>query len=381
MAERLALMSQRLTVVQVLPALESGGVERGTLEVARYLVMQGHRSIVISAGGRLVAQLVAEGSEHVDWPIGSKSLLTLRLISRLRHFLADNDVDIVHARSRFPAWISFLAWKSMPVSSRPRFITTVHGRYSVSPYSRIMTRGEQVIVVSDMIRDYVLRHYPVQQSRLRLNYRGVDPAVFPYGYKPNENWLSAWYAQYPETYGKTLLTLPGRITRWKGQLDFIKFVDQLRHKHPAIHGLIVGEIKADKTGVQQELEQEITRRGLQKHISFTGHRRDVREVMAISSIVLSFSTQAEAFGRTTLEALSLGIPVIAYAHGGVAEQLAEILPAGQVAVGAVDHASQLAERWLQQPPIVPDSHPFQLETMLKTTLTVYRDALHLPRHA
>lgn len=381
MAERLALMSQRLTVVQVLPALESGGVERGTLEVARYLAQQGHRSIVISAGGRLVTQLEAEGSEHITWPIGSKSLLTLRLIPRLRRFIEDNHIDIVHVRSRFPAWITFLAWKSLPASSRPRFITTVHGRYSVSRYSRIMTQGEQVIVVSEMIRDYVLKHYPVQQNRLRLNYRGIDPASFPYGYKPDKAWLSQWYEDFPQSRGKNLLTLPGRITRWKGQLDFINLIDQLRHKHPAIHGLIVGEVKADKTGFQQELEQEIKRRNLQNYISFTGHRQDVREVMALSSIVLSFSTQAEAFGRTTLEALSLGIPVIAYAHGGVAEQLAEILPAGQIAGGDVEQAVKLAERWLQQPPVVPDSHPFQLDTMLKTTLSVYQDALHLPRPA
>lgn len=374
-------MSQRLTVVQVLPALESGGVERGTLEVARYLVQQGHRSIVISAGGRLVSQLEQEGSEHITRPIGSKSLLTLKLIPQLRNFLKDNEVDIIHARSRFPAWISFLAWKTMPVSSRPRFITTVHGRYSISPYSRIMSRGEQVIVVSEMIRDYVLKHYPVQANRLHLNYRGVDSTTFPYGHKPDDDWLTQWYGQYPQTRGKTLLTLPGRITRWKGQLDFIRLIDAVRHKYPDIHGLIVGEAKAGKAVFQQELEQEITRRGLQSYISVTGHRGDVREVMAISSIVLSFSTQAEAFGRTTLEALSLGIPVIAYAHGGVAEQLAEILPAGQIAVGNIQQATQLAEQWLQQPPIVPDSHPFQLETMLKTTLSVYQHALQLPRSA
>lgn len=372
-------MAQRLTVVQVLPALESGGVERGTLEVARYLVQQGHRSIVISAGGRLVEQLEKEGSEHICWPIGKKSLFTLRLLPRLRRFLKDNGVDILHARSRFPAWISFLAWKGMPEPNRPRFITTVHGRYSVSPYSRIMSRGEQVIVVSAMIRDYVLKHYPVQQHRLRLNYRGVDPTTFPYGYKPDEDWLSDWSRQYPQTRGKTLLTLPGRITRWKGQLDFITLIDALRHKHPTIHGVIVGEVKAGKTRFQQELEQEIRRRGLQDYISFIGHRSDVREVMAISSIVLSLSTQAEAFGRTTLEALSLGTPVLAYAHGGVAEQLAEILPSGHVPPGDIKQACQLASRWLEQAPVVPDRHPFLLESMLQNTVSVYQDALRLAR--
>jgi glycosyltransferase involved in cell wall biosynthesis len=244
-----------------------------------------------------------------------------------------------------------------------------------------MSRGERVIVVSEMIRDYVLKHYPVQQHRLRLNYRGVDPKAFPYGYKPDEEWVSQWYSQYPQTRGKTLLTLPGRITRWKGQLDFITLVDALRHTHPTIHGVIVGEVKAGKARFQQELEQEISRRGLQDYVSFSGHRGDVREIMAISSIVLSLSTQAEAFGRTTLEALSLGVPVIAYAHGGVAEQLAEILPSGQVTPGDIQQVAQLASRWLQQAPVVPDSHPFVLDTMLQNTVDVYQDAVHLPRSA
>ena len=135
-------MAERaLTVVQVLPALEGGGVERGTLEVARELVRHGHGSLVISAGGRMVAELEREGSEHITWTIGAKSLLTLRYVSKLRDLLVERRVDILHARSRLPAWIAWLAWRGMDPATRPHFVTTVHGLYSVNRYSAVMRRG------------------------------------------------------------------------------------------------------------------------------------------------------------------------------------------------------------------------------------------------
>src|SRR3990172_8309015 len=123
--------------MQLVPAMEVGGVERGTLDVADGLVRRGHRSIVVSAGGRLVPFLVGGGSEHVQWPIGAKTPLTLRWTGRLRRLLRENRVDILHARSRLPAWIAYLAWRGMQPERRPGFVTTVHGYYSVNPYSAV----------------------------------------------------------------------------------------------------------------------------------------------------------------------------------------------------------------------------------------------------
>ena len=141
-----------LTVLQVVPELEAGGVERGTLEVARELVRRGHRSLVISNGGRMVEQLQREGSTHIQCPIGRKSPLTLWQFGRMRRLLRDEHVDVVHARSRIPAWVTWLAWKSLPTTQRPHFVTTVHGLYSPNAYSQIMTRGEVVIAVSRTFR-------------------------------------------------------------------------------------------------------------------------------------------------------------------------------------------------------------------------------------
>lgn len=373
--------TRKLTVLQLLPALESGGVERGTLEVAQALVERGHRALVISAGGRLVAPLVALGAEHFAWPIGKKSLVTLRLVRRLRQFLTEQRVDIVHARSRIPAWIAYLAWRRMDPVTRPRFVTTVHGPYSVSPYSGVMTRGERVIVISGMIRDYVLTHYPkTDPAKLRLIYRGVDPTAFPHGYHPPQTWLDDWYAQHPETQGKKLLILPARITRWKGQEDFIELLARIKDGAPDAHGLIVGETKDRKDRFLAELQSKVAALGLADRITFTGHRSDLREIMAISRIVYSLSREPEAFGRTTVEALSLGIPVIGYNHGGVREQLEAILPAGGIPVGHVQNAAALTLSWLDHPPEVPTEQPFTLERMLGKTVEVY-DELHPLDHA
>src|SRR5688500_19345977 len=136
-------MTRPLTVVQLLPALETGGVERSTLEIAAALVGAGHRAVVVSAGGRLVAQLHELGAEHVELDIGRKSLLALRRVSMLRQLLRDSGVDIVHARSRLPAWIGWRALQGMQSGQGPHFVTTVHGLNSPSRYSAIMTRGER----------------------------------------------------------------------------------------------------------------------------------------------------------------------------------------------------------------------------------------------
>ncbi|MDX1915762.1 MAG: glycosyltransferase family 4 protein [Methylophilus sp.] len=366
------MVSKSLTVLQVLPALESGGVERGTLEVGKYLVDKGHRSIVMSAGGRMVEQLIQEGSEHYTWQIGKKSLWTLMLISKLRHFLVEHQVDVLHVRSRMPAWICYLAWKGMPEKSRPRLVTTVHGPYSVSPYSAVMTKGERVIAISEMIRTYILTHYPqVSEQHIRLIYRGVDAAVFTHGFKPDALWMQAWQAHYPHLVGKRLLTIPARLTRWKGQEDFIAMMAKLVESGLDVHGLIVGEAQAGKQDFLSDLQSQVQSLGLEKHITFIGHRSDVREVMAISHIVYSLAKEPEAFGRTTLEALSMGVPVIGYDHGGVSEQLNKLLPEGAITVGHQAQLLEVTKRWLMHAPRVKVNEVFTLQSMLDKTFDVY----------
>ena len=369
-----------LTVLQILPALQGGGVERGTLEVARHLVQHGHHSLVISAGGRMVAQLEAEGSTHFTWPVGKKSLFTLRLVPRLRRFLVEHKVDILHVRSRMPAWLAYLAWRGMDPATRPRFVTTVHGLYSVNRYSHVMLKGERIIAVSNTVRDYILRNYPdTDPSRIEIIYRGVDAAEFPYGYRPAPDWLAAWHAQYPQLAGKHVITLPGRLTRLKGHEAFIELIARLKQCGLPVHGLIVGGEDPKRLGYARELRQVVAAQGLTADITFTGHRADMREVFAVSDLVLSLSSKPESFGRTVLEALRLGVPVVGYNHGGVGEILSAIYPAGLVDTNARQALAVLTESLLRQPITVSNQEVFLLSTMLDRTLSLYTHLIQRSR--
>jgi len=371
---------KKLTVLQVLPALESGGVERGTLEVGKYLVEHGHRSIVMSAGGRLVEQLLREGSEHVAWDIGSKRLSTLRLVLRLRRFLTENRVDILHVRSRMPAWVCYMALKGMDPENRPHFVTTVHGMYSVNPYSAIMTRGEHVIAVSDTVREYILREFPdTPPSHIQVIYRGVDSRAYPYGWKPEATWLQSFFSQFPQAVGKLLVTLPGRITRLKGHENFIELIARLKRQNLPVHGLIVGGASSSKQRYLETLHQRVCSMGLENDISFTGQRDDLKNILAISNLVLSLSTQPESFGRTTLEALRLGVPTAGYDHGGVGEILRTIYPDGLLPLADQDAMGDQIAALLIQPNPVPEGDFYPLHEMLEQTLGLYRRMTFTPR--
>jgi len=366
-----------MKVIQILPELESGGVERGTLEVGQYLIEQGHESIVISNGGRLVAQLEAEGSRHITLPVHKKRLNSLKQVKVLRALFEQERPDVIHLRSRVPAWLAWLAWRKMDPKTRPRLVTTVHGMYSVNFYSKIMTRGEAVICVSNSVKDYVIKNYPdVPDDKLTVIHRGVDPAMFPYGFQPSAEWLEKWRQQYPQLDSKYVITLPGRITRWKGQLDFIKVIATLKAKGLPAHGLLVGEPHPKKLEFLAEVKNAIEAAGLEKDITLVGHRSDLREVMAISDVVVSCSTDPEAFGRVTLEALAIGKPVAAYDHGGVAEQLDELLPDGKIAVGNTQGMAKLLMEWLEKPKLPNQSIDFTLQSMLSSIQTIYGKQFH-----
>ena len=222
-----------MKVMQLLPELNSGGVERGTLEIARALVAQGHTSLVVSNGGRMVNQLEAEGSTHLKLAIHKKSLSSLWQIRPLRQLIMQHQPDIVHVRSRVPAWLTHFALKGIPAEKRPHLISTVHGFYSINRYSQIMTQAEKVIAVSDSVVKYIRDHYQncPPEDIVRI-YRGIDPAAFPNGYQPSAQWIQQTYQDFPELEHKFLICLPGRITRLKGHETLIDLIAKLKTQYP-----------------------------------------------------------------------------------------------------------------------------------------------------
>ena len=365
-----------MKVIQALPALEAGGVERGTLEIAAALVAAGHQSIVVSAGGRLVKELRDAGSQHVAWNIGRKRPATLLQIRRFRRWLAAQDAHILHARSRLPAWICWLAWRRLNAPRRPRFVTTVHGLYSVNAYSAVMTRGERVIAVSDTARRYVVDNYPqADADKLVRIFRGVDRTRFQPGFRPSRTWLEAWAKDFPHLVGKRLVILPGRLTRLKGHHQFIEALERLRERFGDVAGVAVGAAEPQHRALEESL------RARAPWLTFTGHREDLREIMAISNVVASFSTHPESFGRTVLEALMLGAPVVGYDHGGVGEILGQLFPPGRAVVGdSFDAADKLAwvlgneaaARQQIRDTVSERGEHFDIERMCSQTLDVYR---------
>lgn len=362
--------------MQLLPALDGGGVERGTLEVSQALTEQGHKSIVVSSGGRLVEQITQHGGEHIQLNLLKKSPATLASIPKLRRLILEHQPDVVHARSRVPAWVGRLTLSLIPKRNRPAWVTSVHGLHSVSPYSAVMTSGQLVEVVSETARDYVLQNYPrADRHKLFLNYRGVDPAQFPFGYQPTEDWQRDWQAQYPQLQDAFVITLAGRLTRLKGHHDLIQAVAGLRERGIDAHGLIVGGEDPRRKGYAQELRETVQAKQLDEHITFTGHRGDIREVLAVSDATVALSTKPESFGRSTLEAIRLGKPVVGYNHGGVGEVLGTVFPEGLVGLNdvdaLVDRLASLANG--QAAPPTPGDH-FLLSDMLDRSIELYRRA-------
>ena len=372
-AVRAARMTRPLTVVQLLPALVSGGVERSTIEIADALVHAGHRALVVSAGGRLVPTLLATGATHVELDLGRKSPLVLRHVRTLRALLARERVDIVHARSRLPAWISWLALRRMPADARPRFVTTVHGLNSPSRYSAIMARGERVICVSNTVRDYVLQHYPATDpTRLRLIPRGIDPADFPRAPLPDADARARVAALHPQLDGAgPLLLLPGRGTRLKGHSDALALLAGLRGEALDARLWMPGAREPGRERYIAELEAEAETLGVSSALAITPPTSGVAEAYAASDLVLQLSRKPEAFGRTVVEALSVGRPVLGWAHGGVGELLAELQPQGAVPAFEMPALHAAAVAMIARPPALPATMPYTLQAMQDATLTVY----------
>jgi glycosyltransferase involved in cell wall biosynthesis len=232
-----------------------------------------------------------------------------------------------------------------------------------------------------MMKDYILKSYPaVDAGKIQVIHRGVDTAVYYPGYRPDAYWLKQWFEQFPQTMDIALLTLPGRLTRRKGIEDFIEIIANLRQSGVNVHGLIVGETHPKQAHYQQELADLIANHGLENSITFTGHRSDLQNILAISSVVLSLSKIPESFGRTATEALSMGIPVVGYAHGGIEEQLNALFPEGNVVVGDVAMASAKIKEFLSYQPEVQANHCFTLNNMCSKTLGVYQDIMQPSRN-
>ncbi|UZE95762.1 glycosyltransferase family 4 protein [Alkalimarinus alittae] len=368
------LSRQKLRIVQVLPELNAGGVERGTVEFARELVKAGHESIVISSGGRQVPKLESEGSRHITALVHKKSLASFFQIRPMRRLLADLKPDIVHVRSRMPAWIVWLAWRKMNPEIRPKLISTFHGMYSVNAYSAIMAKSEHIISISDCVSDYIFRNYAVSPDKLTRIYRGLDRNSFSEG-SNIDKWKDELFLKYPQFKSKKLILMPGRLTRWKGQEAFLSMMNVLVGIDPRCHGIIVGEAESNKEHYLQELTVQCSRLGLDDKVTFVGHRSDINNFYSLSAVACHMSNKAEPFGRTVTEALASGVPVVAYDRGGASESLRAGFPEGLVAADDIAAFAHKVSALLDSEANIQLPDEFYLDSQARETLNVYYRAL------
>lgn len=365
-----------MKVMHLLPSLSSGGVEQVVLELCQGLTERGIENVVISAGGAMVPAIEATGAKHFTRPIGKKSLFTLFQVGKLAKLIKEEQPDVLHLHSRVPAWVGLLASKRLPKQKRPRIVTTFHGFHSVNFYSGVMARGERVIAVSRCMKEHIIEKYPrTNADSIVVIPNSVDTGLnFP-EYRPSDEWMTQWHDTYPELKGKFTVCLPGRITRIKGATHLPPIIKALKEQGIPAHAVIVGETKKGKEAIRQEIEQAFESAGLSNDVTWTGHRRDLRDVLCACDITLSLTLQPESFGKTTLEALALGRPVAGYEHGGVGEQLDVFLPEGKVPTGNPQAMADLLSKWYKQRPTpkLPVSAPYRREDMIQSHVDLYTE--------
>ena len=379
--EQASTQDGRPCVLQVLPELVAGGAERTAVDIAEALVQAGGQAIVASEGGPMEHELSRAGAHHVKLPLASKNPLVMhRNVSRLTRLIETQGVDIVHARSRAPAWSAAAAAKR---SGRP-FVTTFHGTYNGGSrlkraYNAIMTRGDRVIANSHFIARHLREVYNLDPNRIRVIQRGVDLARFdPVQVSASRVIALAQKWRLPD--GVPLIMLPGRLTRWKGQTLLLDALTRLQDVELCC--VLVGHDPA-RSGYRQELEKKIVDLGLASRAFVLEHCDDMPAAYMLADVVVSASTDPEGFGRIIGEAQAMGRPVVASDHGGapeqvIAERTAFLFPPGDVEGLAADLRRALAltpadRQRLAEAAIDNVRQYFSKERMCSRTLGLYNE--------
>jgi len=294
-----------MNILQILPRLDVGGVETGTLDLSRELVKRGHKVIVVSNGGRMVKELISIKATHIKLPVHKKSLFTiLRMIKRLERIIKEERIDIVHARSRVPGIIAFFAARHTGAN----FITTAHGYYSKHLLSRIMGWGRFVIVASTVIGRHMIEDFGVPRERIRFIPRGVDLEKFKF----NPIDPSSHKREYK-------IGIVGRITPIKGHAFFLQAIARVVRIFPKVKILIIGDAPEHKPEYIENLKALIRKLNIERFVEFLGSRHDIPKVMSELDLLVLPSVGQEAFGRVIIEAGASGVPVIATRIGGAVD--------------------------------------------------------------
>jgi glycosyltransferase involved in cell wall biosynthesis len=378
-----------LKIVQVIPELAAGGAERTTLDVSKAVVAAGGQSLIISHGGRLEAELQGPDERILHLPVHSKNPLVMRRNRKqIMRAAADFEADLIHARSRAPAWSARKAARKLGLP----FVTTYHGTYNSNSllktrYNSIMAAGDLVIANSNFIAKHIQKTHGTDPARIRVIPRGIDLAALdPKQISNKRQQDMARFLGWDRS--RFLIVMPGRLTRWKGQLLMLDALALLRER--GIDAVLA--LPGDDQGrdiFTQEIRDKIVQLELGQQVQVPGHVGDMPALYALADLVVSASLEPEAFGRVAVEGQAAAKPVLASAHGGALETILDGQTGLLVEPGS---AKAMADGMAQILALSPESRAawgragqkwvgktFSVETMCATTLQVYAAVLSARR--
>lgn len=373
------MSAKKLTILQVLPALNSGGVERGTIEMTRAISNAGWNALVASSGGMLASSIERAGGKHITLPLDKKQPWNIWLNSKtLKKLIKEHNIDIVHARSRGPAWSAHFATHGTDT----HFITTFHGKYAMENaakqrYNSIMAKGEKVIAISHFIAKHVREYYGTPKENMEIIHRGVDLELFnPSRVHPQRliQLSSEW--RLPEDL--PVILMPGRITRWKGHDTLIEALAMLPHRNFA--AVLLGD-DTQHPNYRKELETLISNLDLEGAVRFVSPTQLMPEAYTLARFVVTPSSSPEAFGRIPVEAMAMGRPIIATKHGGFCETVLHdetgwlVEPGNKPALARIiEHALSLSEDTIEKIGArgTERAQQFSIQHMCDATLALYK---------
>lgn len=384
------------TVLQILPSLTSGGIERGVVEMNNYLVKNGYNSIVLSSGGKMVYQVEQGGGKHITLNVATKNPLKMwSNISKIKKIIIENNVDVVDVKSRAPAWSAYFACKR----AKCPLITSIHGNYSISKfpisifkklYNSSMVKGDYIVCVSNYVKDYAFKNYKkfkekYANNKVKIIHRGVDIKVFNPEIESKERIVRLINSMSLPN-DKSIILLPGRLTEWKGQLYFMDVLAKLKHKDYLC--LIVGDAKGHEK-YRDRLKQKIRDLKLDGYVRLENHVLDMAALYMISNIVVSSSIRGEAFGRIVPEAQAMERMVIGTAIGGSLETVIDGKTGWLVKPEDKDKFAETIDMILDMPikkrleigkkarkHIIND---FTVDKMCEKTVDVYNEAINMKK--
>ncbi len=311
-------MSHNIRLLQIVPSLNSGGVEIGTIDIAKAISDSGNFSAVASNGGRLVSLLSKNGSKHFDLPVGSKNPFVMyKNYFKLKKLLINEKINIMHIRSRAPAWPGYFAGKG-----RVKLVSTFHNIYGHENfikkfYNSKLSEMDKIIAISNFVKNKIVKIYNIPEDKITVIPRGIDEKKYNLD-EINQDIIAEFINKYNIIDDKKIILYPGRLTEWKGQIEFLNILKKLKSKDFFCY--FVGDDKNSK--YTKKLTEKISDLQLNNHCKITGHIDEMKYIYKISHLVVNASQKPEGFGRVVSEAMAMGKIVVAYDHGGVSEQIA-----------------------------------------------------------